>query len=211
MAEQSSCKDVQIQELQNKVQQLTMREIHRVQEIPEKSEGFSKEREFLMEVEMIHELQKLVDAKDLALASIKSEMEKMLESTEAERESMKQRVYELETQFNQSHDREADYQDTIENLESELVRYKEILSRPAVKDLSDVVSRLQGEVDSKTQKNQSLKKAITALKSQLLTVSKELAESKINESLGPAINPEEVLIQEKMGKKISQLESKNKK
>ena len=210
LAEQSSHKDVQIQELQDKVQ-LTMREIHRVQEIPDKTEGFTKERDYQMEVEMVHELQKLVDAKELALSSVKSEMEQILYSSTAEREVMQQQINQYEDQFSQLHDREAEYQETIELLQSELMQTKEILSRPAVKDLTDVVARLQGDVDSKTQKIQSLKKAIMTLKSQLLTISKELAETKIKESLGPTSNPEEILIQQKMATKISQLEGKNKK
>lgn len=95
-------------------------------------------------------------------------------------------------------------------LENELLHSHEIVSKPALKDMSDVVARLQGDIDVKQQKIQTLKLAIASLKTQVLATSKELTEYKIKESLGPATNPDEILIQQKMANKISHLETINK-
>lgn len=92
LAEQSSCKDEQIKNLQQKIQELTMREIHRVQEVPEKSENHAKEQVYAIEVEMVTELQKLLDAKELALNSMREEMKRVLETSNSEKDAMQLQI-----------------------------------------------------------------------------------------------------------------------
>jgi predicted RNase H-like nuclease (RuvC/YqgF family) len=86
----------------------------------------------------------------------------------------------------------------------------ELLNIPRVKDLSDVVARLQSENESKELKLCNMNKIVQKLKTQLVSISKELAEEKLNQKA----NTSTVTMQQKISQlsaKINELEDKTKK
>lgn len=82
---------------------------------------------------------------------------------------------------------------------------------PSVPDLSDTVTRLKAELVAKEAKITSLSRAIQKLKAQLLSISNELAESKMKEMSKIHLN-EDIFNQKitPLTSKISQLELKSK-
>jgi centrosomal protein CEP290 len=208
MATRSAEKDAFIAELNSKIQELTSREIHRVQTEPETPPA-SMDREMDVELGLIQELRQLLAAKEVALNNLQKENEEFIHNVAEEKQALNAKIKNHQEEIRTHETDTADLKTQIAQLQEELNSANEILARPAVKDLSDVVSRLQGDLENRDQKIKSLRSTLQTLKSQLFAISKELAESKMNENLGMP-NAEEILLQQKLATRISQLETRNK-
>jgi CAP-Gly domain-containing linker protein 1 len=197
---------------------MLQREIDRYQKSEEqKAEPAAREmypsiNSSIAEVEMISELQNLLNVKEQLVTELEEKLKVTLEKNRAQEEEKLERMRLLEEENQRLTTQIANMKAIEQQLSLEIERARDLLAVPPVKDLSDVVHRLQGEIDQRDSKISTMTKAIQKLKSQLVLLSKELAESKINANAGNLYTEE--MVQQRimpLTKKITQLESKLKK
>ena len=209
LREESSVKDSLITDLNTKIQELTQREIQRVQEIPEINSS-KDEKDVIGDVKLIEEMQQLLEAKDLALKTLQNDSDQLMFEFNKEKSADEEEIAKLQQELVHMSEEKHLLKEKNTQLSIELGNITQVLSGPKVKDLSDVVKRLQNDVEAKDQKLTAQKKVIQNLKDQMVALSKEVNDVKSNDfAVSP--NGEDLLIQQKMATKIASLETKHKK
>jgi centrosomal protein CEP290 len=161
---------------------------------------------------MISELQNLLNVKEQLVTELEEKLRTALEQNRAKEAETTARMKQLEEETQRLTLQVANLKEIEQHLNQEIEKARDLLAIPPVKDLSDVVHRLQGDIDQRDSKISTMTKAIQKLKSQLVLLSKELAESKINANAGNLYTEE--MVQQRimpLTKKITQLEFKLKK
>lgn len=192
------------------IAQLTQRDISRFEGKTE-STGV-KERELLPELNMIEELEKNIEAKDKAILQLQTTVEDQKKEISVVNESLQDLKNKIENIEKETQSIIQEKSASLKKLEDEVETLREQVPKTPVKDLSDVVARLEQEVKLKDLKLKQFSNAIDDLKKKLIHTVKEFAEYKeksLTEST--AISNEMIEAKTKvLCKKIIELESRNK-
>ena len=203
LEEKSNQNNQLILDLNKKIEIMTKREIERVQGRTEPKQQ-AEAADIEENIELLKEMQELIRSKEVALESLAKEFENFKSEIEAEKIHLQAENEQHKSRYLLALSEKSAAEEMAVKAEQELLEVKEMLNRPGVKDLSDVVSKLQLELQSKQLKNSQMKKSMEKLKSQLAVLAKELEESKISNYAGSS--SAETLIQQKLANKISQLD-----
>eukprot|EP00842_Homolaphlyctis_polyrhiza_P002585 jgi/Hompol1/3327/HPOL_003201-RA len=187
------------------IDQLRADQINRAVKVPQLEPQVSQrdaefERSSLLEMEKL--LQAKSMAKETAIADLQKSLDEMTERATSEKQQMEATISQLKQDLS---DRESDIAHKIAELESlgdELRLAKEIASRPQPKDLTDVVQRLEADLEQREAKISSLTKVIGKLKAQLVEMAKDSAELKLRQS------SDNINFQQQLEVKTSELTSK---
>ncbi|KAJ3000585.1 hypothetical protein HDV02_004880 [Globomyces sp. JEL0801] len=190
-----------------KIEEMTLREIHRYnlepsQLIQETKSGIIEE-----EMKIISELQRL----DIAIATAESSIKDLKEQLRAQNSKSSDQINEMKSIVLEKEDEITRLKIEYAQLNTEMKELQERLNAPPVPDLTDVVTRLENDIANKDSKLASSAKAIQKLKNQLMSMSKELAmksivsENNVSSSEHSLRNEVQLLVE-----KVKDLELKNK-